>query len=477
MVGARKRQRRRFGKIRRISRGGREYIEASYPTPPEAFAKWPGLPQRQYKTVPPEYETEAESWLIAAERDIKLGIWTPPQTERAKRKRDSVTFRDYAQTWLKNRHKSTGEPIRETTKQKYREALRLYLYPYFGDRSMRSISASDVQAWWDGFTPVRANEGVSLEARRVNVYSTLRAIMRSAASEPIDDEGNTLIDVNPCKIKAVRVPAKHKIVIAELDQIKALCEALPDWMRLAVYISGYTGLREGECLGLQRRDIDLKARVIHVRRAAKTENYEDGSRKNVLGELKTRSSYRDAKFPENLVPLIEDHLRRYVGKEPEALLFPAQRAGGICSGQTFRNAFGRAKTKVPGLASMRPHDLRDTALTMLHAEGATTGELMRQAGHNTLAVASKYQHRVESHFDQVLRNFDADIIGVKGDKAVSKENKATQSSDLSTILAEMALPDRVRILKGLDPEKRLAMMRSFDEKTRIETMEQLLKEM
>lgn len=475
MARPRKRQRRRFGRLRTVTKHGHDYIEASYLTPVEAFDKWPDLPKRQYKVVTSEYETEAVAWLDKAERDIRLEAWTPPQIERARERREAVTFREYAERWLRERRKANGEPIRETSKQKYREALRLYLYPAFGDKRLGAITAKDVQAWWDGFKPERAAEGASLEARRADTYAKLRAIMASAAKEPIDDEGNTLIKATPCTIKAAQGDTKHKVVIAELDQLQALYEAMPAWLRLTVYLAGYLGLREGECLGLQRWDIDLDAMILHVRRAAKTEEYEDGSKKNVLGPPKSRGSIRDLTIPDFLAEPIRGHLE-HVGAEPDALLFPSPRSGGICAGQTLRNAFKRAIIKTPALAGMRFHDLRDTALTRLAAMGATTGELMRQAGHQTLAVASKYQHRVQSHYDSVIGNLETAVTTANATPAETTATTDDELAALAGVLAVIPLKDRANVLRSLPAARRVAVLGVLPAEVKAETLSELLRE-
>lgn len=474
MARPRKRQRRRFGRLRTITKHGHDYVEASYLTPAWAFAKWPGLPKRQYKVVTPEFETEAVSWLNTAERDIKLDAWTPPQIDRAREKREAVTFREYAEQWVRERRKADGEPIRETSKQKYREALRLYLYPAFGDKRLCDITAKDVQAWWDSFKPERAAEGTNLEGRRADIYAKLRAIMASAVKEPVDTEGNTLIKATPCTIKAARGDAKHKVVIAEIDQLRAVYEVMPAWLRLTVYLSGYLGLREGECLGLQRQDIDLDAMILHVRRAAKTEEYEDGSKRNVLGPPKSRGSVRDVAIPVFLAEPIRKHLEG-VGSEPDALLFPAPRSGGICAGQTVRNAFNRAIIKTPALAGMRFHDLRDTALTRLAAMGATTGELMRQAGHQTLAVASKYQHRVQSHYESVIGNLETAVTTASAPTTETTAAADDELAALAGVLAAMPLNDRVNVLRSLPAARRVAVLGVLPGDVKTDTLTELLK--
>ena len=88
-------RRRRFGSVRRLNRHGRDYLEASYPTPQDAFARWSGLPRRQSRMLPAEYAAELDAWLADAEKRIALGSWTPPQVERAEQERDGITFADY----------------------------------------------------------------------------------------------------------------------------------------------------------------------------------------------------------------------------------------------------------------------------------------------------------------------------------------------------------------------------------------------
>ena len=46
-------------------------------------------------------------------------------------RRDRVPFKEYAESYVEHRHRRDGNPIQETTKDKYREYLRLYLTPLF----------------------------------------------------------------------------------------------------------------------------------------------------------------------------------------------------------------------------------------------------------------------------------------------------------------------------------------------------------
>lgn len=99
--------------------------------------------------------------------------------------------------------------------------------------------------------------------------------------------------------------------------------------RLGVLLAGTLGLRQGEVLGLQRRDIELDASpaLLHVRRSAK-EVSENGHKVSILGETKTPSSKRDIEVPAPLAGKIREHLATYVDKKPTALLFTGVRTRG-----------------------------------------------------------------------------------------------------------------------------------------------------
>ena len=180
-------RRRRFGSVRRLNRHGRDYLEASYPTPQDAFARWPGLPRRQSRMLRAEYAAELDAWLADAEKRITLGSWTPPQVERAEQERDGITFADYARRWADTHRRADGELVRGSARSKHLEIIELYLIPAFGDRGMRDITARDVQHWWDAFRPVSRH--ANREKRRLQAYKTLHAIMSSAP--PPHQSGST----------------------------------------------------------------------------------------------------------------------------------------------------------------------------------------------------------------------------------------------------------------------------------------------
>lgn len=443
------RQRRRFGRM--IEKTGKRgdktyhYIECSYKTPLWAFSRWNGLSERQYKTFPLERATDAEAWLNQEEKLIINEMWTPPRIRNVRERRNSVSFADYANAYVENHHKKNGNPIAETTRNKYREYLRLYLLPEFGDKAMAAITEDDIQHWYDHFT-IR-KDGYGASARR-HVYELLSAIFAEAATKKLTSDGDTLIKTNPCTIVAYRPQRKKEPKVAEPDELETLYHAMPDWLRLSVYLCGVLGLREGECLGLQRQDIDIDSDrpMVHIQRSAK-EVIRDGHRVVVLGDTKTASSVRHVDVPRFLVEIIRRHLDAFVEEAPESLLFTARRNAGPVKQQTLRNAWYRALRQVPRLEGMRFYDLRHTALSKAVEAGASLGTVKNMAGHTIDTTAFNYQHESESNRNQTMQN----INGMYSHTV--NENSATDidldSNDVLSVLDSLSDEKRRQVIESL----------------------------
>lgn len=498
----RRRQRASEGKRteKRVKRGAKvyTYVEYSFVTPLWAFERWPDLklPERTTKTFPKERAFDGEAWLAESLKAVHAGTWIPEKLRKEKAARDSLTFREYAVDWVEHRKKPDGTNLKETAKQKYRESLELYLLPFFGDMPMTAISSQDVQRWHDEFKPVQLD--ADLESRREHVYKHLATMMRSAAEEPLDNEGHTLIPSSPCRLKVGKPPVKHVPVRPTRDQLDAFVAVLPDWVRLVVLLCDGAGLRESEALGLRRRHIDLEGLKIHVReQVQRVKNPKTGGYETVITTPKTQSSRGDVAMS----PALAAHIAAWIEQEgitgPDAHLFVAGRTGEVRYGQQYRNAFAAARKKVPGLETLRPHDLRKDCLSRMLEEGATVAEVMRQGRHTTMAVASRYQVADEHHLAEVMARTDergTDKTASAGDDrdtapaSVPSEGVAPGESSpttlgvdgdglkaLAAMLTTMGVAERVAVLGPLPVGRRVRVLELLPAPVRVETLTQLLR--
>lgn len=474
-----RRKRRSLGKCEEKTIKGRRYLYYSFVTPEWAFSKWPELKlgARQWHSVLPENEYEGEAWLSAAQRDIKAGIWVPDALKKAEARRESITFREYAVPWVERRKKKNGTDLKETAKQKYRESLELYLLDYFGDIPLTSIKTADVQKWWDEFKPVRLD--ADLEDRRYHVYKHLKTILEDAATEPIDDAGNTLIAANPCRIRAARPKAKHVPVRPTPEQMTALLEAMPEYVRMVARICDGAALREGEALGLCVKHIDFDHMKIKVRQQVQRikDDKNPGRYKTVILTPKTDSSIDDVAMSPALASDIRDWMDSRNLTDPESPLFVGVRTGDWITPATYRKAIADAKKKVPGLENMRPHDLRKDFLSTILDEGGTVAEVMRQGRHTTMAVASKYQVTSEDHMNDVLNRVDSRTKPASADAAPDVPADAGEDDiqALAGVIDGMPLEDRVTLLKTLTAEKRALILDVMEKTAKLATLTELLK--
>lgn len=448
-----------------------DYLRFAFPVPEWAFYRWPGIKWRKdgriVRQFPVGRELDGEAWVNMNLQAIHAGTWVPPQIAKTERERDTITFREYAGRWVEDRRKPNGDPLKETTKQKYRESLDYYLYDYFGDMPLNAIRPKDVQAWWDTFTPLRAD--TDMADRRAHVYQHLKSIMRSAATEPINAQGDTLIASSPCRIRAAKPKRKHVPVRPTPEQLDALMAALPAYVMPVARICDGAGLREAEALGLCVKHIDFDRMRINVEQ--QVQRIPDPKRPHrymtAITTPKTDTSIAEVPMSPALAGVLREWIESHGLTRPEQPLFTGPRTKTWISPQTYRNAIADAREKVPGLETMRPHDLRKDCLSRLLEGGATVSEVMRQGRHATLDVASLYQVPSDAHMADVLRRVDrlteAASAGPDGPDPSPRDGTATDGGDgdvaaLAGVLAGMDAAGRLEVLRALPAGRRAGVL-------------------
>jgi integrase len=316
---------------------------------------------------------DAEGWLHERRREMEMGRYNPGAVFKRTSK---VTFGDYAATWLTGRHVA-GRPIKARTRQHYTDILDDHLLPVFGAKALAGITPKDVRDW-------HAATLVDRPTMRAHAYSLLRTIFATA----VNDE---LVDANPCRIVgAGRTNRVVKIKPATVEEISTLTAAMPDRLQLMVLLASWCALRFGETIELRRGDVDLSGEVIRIRRQA----VRVGGTFQITTP-KSDASIRDVAIPPHLVPIIEDHLAKYVGKARDSLLFPALlESNKHLQPSTLMRHWYKARHQA-GRDGLRWHDLRHSGAVLAAATGASLAELMARLGHSTPQAAMRYQHAAQ----------------------------------------------------------------------------------
>lgn len=314
------------------------------------------------------YRVDADTYVAEKRREINRETWDADgQPER-------ITFGAYAERWLTNRQVA-GQPIKARTREHYQNILDDHLLDTFGPRQVAAIKPKDVREWYEATLTDRPT-------LRSHAYSLLRTIMASA----VNDE---LIDANPCRIVgAGRAKRVHKIRPASVEELAVLTAEMPERLQLMVTLASWCALRFGETVELRRGDIDLSAEVIRIRRAAvRTKGA------YTVTTPKSDAGVRDVDIPPHIIPMIEAHLGKYVGKGRDSLIFPADNGGHLQPSTLYRHWY-KARTAA-GRDDLRFHDLRHSGAVLAAATGATLAELMQRLGHSTPQAAMRYQHAAQ----------------------------------------------------------------------------------
>lgn len=99
---------------------------------------------------------------------------------------------------------------------------------------------------------------------------------------------------------------------ATVQEVYDLADAIQPRYRTLVLMAGFLGLRWGELIGLHRRDIDLEAGALRIRRAVTELN--NGERE--IKAPKSAAGKHTVSIPAVIVPDIREHLERHA--EPRA---------------------------------------------------------------------------------------------------------------------------------------------------------------
>jgi integrase len=184
-------------------------------------------------------ERDAERALAVVKVDLPRGAYVDPRAGR-------VTFRTHAEQWR------AAQVHRATTVAQVETHLRRHIYPTFGDRALGSIRPSEVQAW------VRRLEQDLAPSTIGVVYSFVAGIFRAAVRD-------RLIVASPCVDVRLPKPEPKRVEPLATERVEALIAAVPERHRALVVLAAGTGLRQGECLGVELETIDFLRRTLWVR--------------------------------------------------------------------------------------------------------------------------------------------------------------------------------------------------------------------
>jgi integrase len=314
---------------------------------------------------------QAEDRLHALEVAIRGGSYRDPRAAK-------VTLEQRSRAWLEGLHH-----VRPSTLAQYRWAVERYIIPRIGQVAIGALRPEDVRS----LLAAMLADGAGARTVRA-VRQVLHGILEEAVRDGV-------IPSNPARYARPPREERPELRVPTPEEVERLVEATPEPWRALVLVLAYGGLRIGEALGLQRRDLDLLHARLQVRRQA----VEVGGAVE-LADVKTAAGRRVIALPAFVVEALAQHLEGRPA-DPEALVF-ADARGGPVRRTNWRRRVWEPAVRAAGLEGLRPHDLRHFAASIAVAAGAHPRALQARLGHSSARVTMDVYASVLPGLDEEL---------------------------------------------------------------------------
>jgi integrase len=190
-------------------------------------------------------------------------------------------------------------------------------------------------------------------------------------------------------------PKRREVeVFASWDEVEKIADELGAERRLLPILCVGTGLRPEEWLALERRDVDIKGQVMHVRRV-----YVDGRLREYGKQSK---SIRRIPLRARVLEAIGEHPWRLDSR----LVFPGDRGEHIDL-QAWRRGDWYTALEAAGLAKWVPYAMRHTFASFAIAAGISLFYLARLMGSSVEQIDRTYGHMLPDSEDYMRGLLDA----------------------------------------------------------------------
>jgi len=284
----------------------------------------------------------------------------------------------------------------------------------FDPVKINRITTAKVEKW----ITERHNEGMNIGTIK-KILITLGQIMTYAAM-------HGYIDHNP--VREAERPRGNgeeeegKIRVIAPVEINAFLDSVEDKKYQTLFMLAiFSGVRQGELLGLKWSDIDWENSQIHIQRTFNSGRWYD---------VKTAAS--DSRI--DIGPSMMTKLKEWKLACPAnelGLVFPNS-AGNPINHNNLVNRHYQPALKDAGLPKIRFHDPRHTYASLLIEQGENIKYIQTQLGHSSPTVTLNiYSHLMKSINREAARRLENTIFETNGSKMVAETKKGEMASAIT----------------------------------------------
>ena len=346
---------------------------------------------------------------MKAERDAKTGKWliqyryTDWQGNRKKSTKRGFNTKREAEEWVRNflmsqqadfnmyfedflklYYEDMAARIRENTMNTKKYIIDLKILPYFGKKSINSITPADIRKWQNELM----SQGYSQTYLRT-INNQLTAIFNYAVKY-YD------LKSNPCrKAGSMGKNQADEMNFWTKEEFSDFADSIMDKQDsyTAFTTLFWTGMRIGELLALTPADINFEEKTISI-----SKSYQRIKRKDVITPPKTPKSNRIITVPDFLLADIKDYMDSIYGLKDTDRLFPLTKS--------FIEHEMQRGIKNSGVKRIRVHDIRHSHCALLFEMGIAPLEVADRLGHErvetTLNIYAHIYPNKQKHLSDKL---------------------------------------------------------------------------
>ena len=352
---------------------------------------------------------------MKAEKDKKTGKWliqyryTDWQGKRRKSTKRGFATKREAEEWLRNflitqkadfdmkfedfwkmYYADMETRLREHTMRTKKYIVELKILPYFGNKRVNDITAADIRQWQNelikmGYSPTYLK----------TINNQLSAIFNYAVRY-YD------LKSNPCaKAGSMGKSKAEEMDFWTVEEFRKFIDSVMNkrLSYMAFMTLYWTGMRMGELLALNPKDVDLEKKTISI-----TKSYQRLGKKDVITPPKTPKSKRVITIPEFLVADIKDYMDSLYDLQEDDRLFPITK-------YYLEHEMQRG-IKESGVKRIRVHDLRHSHASMLIELGFSPLEIANRLGHEKVETTlNTYAHLYPNKQTKLAERLDREYKG------------------------------------------------------------------
>lgn len=297
-----------------------------------------------------------------------------------------MKYSEWLKEWMENYVQLT---TKSRTISRYMEIINKHILPNLGDFEISEISPRILQQFVKTLLENgNSKTGKALAPNSVNsIITVLQGSLRVA--------NNLGMTVKCAADKIMRPKTREKEVecfsMTEQKKIEAeILNGKKDYM-FGVIICLYTGLRIGELLALEWRDIDLQNSILSIRKSCHYGKNKDNIFVKIIDTPKTVSSARQIPLPRQIIALLKEHK-----KSSQSKWFISNGIKEI-SVRTYQRNFEMLLKRL-GISHRGFHALRHTFATRALECGMDVKTLSEILGHKSPTVTlNRYAHSMLNH--------------------------------------------------------------------------------